>query len=195
MGGFGVLGFWGFGVLGFWVAHFFIKSGYEVKLSTDPLNEPDILVTLEKNKKLAVECKCLYSENKIKKNIREGNKQILKREKFYGEKGIKIRGLIALDITNLLPSGIVFNRSVSVGVVRGQHKKILEEYVEAHENDFVAGQVATSYGVMCESGFLIKMTKEGNINYGFQTCHEFIHYANHGFHFGFLIGLAKKFDV
>jgi len=108
------------------IASYFLQKGYEVDLSSDT----DIVVSIE-NIEFHIECKRLYSENKVDKRIREASKQLnirLKKKRFLEKKV----GIAVFDVTK-----IAFpHQGLTWGMCDEHCKDVIQEKLIRVEGDY-----------------------------------------------------------
>ena len=129
------------------IASRFIQAGYSVTLN----GICDVVVDLIDDGMLFVECKRVKSEAQIEKNIKKANKQVLKR--IGSESSSKVHGLVAVNITDLLPKMNMFfpdSQSAATAIHRG----ISNNYVKTKLRKFSAGSKKKCFGVMVESAIM-----------------------------------------
>ncbi|WP_420588469.1 hypothetical protein [Bacterioplanoides sp.] len=126
------------------IASRFIQAGYSVTLN----GICDVVVDLVDDGMLFVECKRVKSEAQIEKNVKKANKQVLKR--ISSEKSSKVHGLVAVNITDLLPkTNMLYPDSQSAATAI--HRGVSNNYVKARLDRFSAGSKNKCFGIMVES--------------------------------------------
>lgn len=129
------------------VACRFIKAGFNVSLT----GVCDVVVDLSDGGTLFIECKRIKSENKIEANVKKANKQITKRIKTVPSS--KARGLLAVNITDLLPKTNMFFPD-TVQASTAIHRGASNNFVKQRILNFAAGMNNKCLGVMCESAMM-----------------------------------------
>lgn len=108
------------------IASRFVKAGYEVDLGS----ESDVVVNIE-GRKLYVECKRLKSYPQLKKRIIKASDQLKKR--IEKDKSSKSRGLIAINITDIINSEARQILCNTVNVYRKKSEKIMYDFVSSEK--------------------------------------------------------------
>lgn len=154
------------------VACRFIKAGFNVSLT----GICDVVVDLSDGGTLFIECKRIKSENKIEANIKKANKQIANRIKTVPSS--KARGLVAVNITDLLPKTNIFLPD-TVQASTAIHRTISNNFVKQQILNFSAGINSKCLGVMCESAmmhYLSGQTAASGLSYSRHT--QYLPYAD-----------------
>ncbi len=126
------------------VASRFIKAGYKTTLT----GICDVVVDLLDDGMLFVECKRIKSQAKIGTNIKKASKQISSRMDY--ESSSKIYGLIAINVTDLLPS-VSFLRPSSTQAGTAVHRTLSNNFIKTNLEDIASGGHGKSLGIMCVS--------------------------------------------
>ncbi|MEZ9627842.1 hypothetical protein [Aliivibrio fischeri] len=138
------------------VASRFIKAGYSVSLTS----VCDVVVDLGKDGILFVECKRIKSHSKIATNVKKANKQLTKRIK--AGKTSKVRGLVAINITDLLPYTLDLQPD-SAASVTYIHRGVSNEFTSENLTSLAVGMNRKCLGVMCESSKMQYFSKDADI--------------------------------
>ena len=150
----------------------FIRAGYSVSLTYIC----DVVVNLNIDGMLFVECKRIKSEAQIDKNVKKANKQISKR--IESNASNMVVGLVAVNITDLLPkTNMLLPDSQEAATLI--HRGVSNNYVKTRITKFVAGATDKCFGVMCESAimnYLSKKSMKQGLTYSRHT--EFLPYSN-----------------
>jgi len=152
------------------VACRFIKAGYKVSLN----GICDVVVDLNNDGILFVECKRIKSASKIDKNVKKANKQIVTRIKGY--KSSKVKGLVAINVTDLLPKNNMFITG-SVQESTDIHRNHSNSFIRKNLEQLSLGMQNKSLGLMCESAsmyYFLKESDQGGYTYSRHT--EFLSY-------------------
>ncbi len=94
-------------------------NSYNVDLSTDC----DIII----DKDIAIECKYVHGENKLEDNIKKARRQLYKR---ITDDKIAKRGIIAVDLSNLLSSE--FNRIENINIGFSSKEEMLSTFKQCY---------------------------------------------------------------
>lgn len=133
----------------------FIKAGYSVKLN----NVCDVVVDLGPNGKLFVECKRVSSEGKLSQNIKKASKQISVRIKESVSK--KVKGLIAINVSELLPDTTSFHPSSFLAATR-IHRGTSNQFCRSHFDKIRDGESDKCIGVMLESAKMFVLSEDAS---------------------------------
>ncbi len=135
------------------VAARFIKAGY--KVSIDGI--ADVEVDLDNRYKLFVECKRIKSYSKIRHNSRKALRQIGKR--IPSKPGMKYRGMIALNLTDLIPRipGVVSSPHAATA----RHRFAVNRFIEDHFESIYQVGSNKMLGVMCVSEMMFHEDNKG----------------------------------
>jgi len=154
------------------VACRFIKAGFSVSLT----GICDVVVDLGDDGTLFVECKRIKSENKIDKNVKKANKQIVKRVQLH--KSSKVKGLVAINVTDLLPKTNMFfpdSMPATTAIHRGASNNFIRQKLEKLK----AGMTNKCLGVLCESAMMHYFSKESKIpGFSYSRHTEYIAYSD-----------------
>ncbi|EPI2816195.1 hypothetical protein ACS0KV_003412 [Vibrio alginolyticus] len=138
------------------IAARFIKAGYSVSLT----GVCDVVVDLGANGTLFVECKRIKSQNKIAANVKKANKQLIKRIK--AAKTSKVRGLVAINVTDLLPYTLDLQPD-SPQSVTYIHRGVSNKFTSDNATSLAEGMNRKCLGVMCESAKMQYFSKDADI--------------------------------
>jgi hypothetical protein len=154
------------------VACRFIKAGFPVSLT----GICDVVVDLGIDGTLFVECKRIKSENKIDKNVKKANKQIIERVQLH--KSSKVKGLVAINVTDLLPkTNMLFPDSMPA--TTAIHRGVSNNFVRQKLEKLKAGMSNKCLGVLCESAMMHYFSKESNIpGFSYSRHTEYIAYSD-----------------
>ena len=133
-----------------------MKAGFQVSLT----GICDVVVTLSSGDSLFVECKRIKSEKQIPKNVSKAAKQLVKR--MTSQASSKVNGLIAVNITDMLPDTRMFFPD-TVEAASHIHRKVSNKFVSDRLNDFSVKTSKKCFGLMCESANMHYTIKESNI--------------------------------
>ncbi|EGQ9318455.1 hypothetical protein P3632_22220 [Vibrio parahaemolyticus] len=154
------------------VACRFIKAGFNVSLT----GVCDVVVDLGTDGTLFVECKRIKSENKIDKNVKKANKQIVKRIKLH--KSNNVKGLVAINVTDLLPKTNMFFPD-SMQATTAIHRGVSNNFIKQRVDKLTAGMTNKCLGVLCESAMMHYFSKESGIpGFSYSRHTEYIPYSD-----------------
>ncbi|MEP1446260.1 MAG: hypothetical protein ABJK37_09150 [Paraglaciecola sp.] len=154
------------------VACRFINAGFPVSLT----GICDVVVDLGVDGTLFVECKRIKSENKIDKNVKKANKQIVQRVRLH--KSSKVKGLVAINVTDLLPKTNMFHPD-SMSATTAIHRGVSNNFVRQKLEKLKAGMTNKCLGVLCESATMHYFSKESNIpGFSYSRHTEYIPYLD-----------------
>jgi hypothetical protein len=153
------------------IASRFIQAGYSVTLN----GVCDVVVDLVDDGMLFVECKRVKSEAQLERNVKKANKQVLQR--ISSEISSKVHGLVAVNITDLLPKTNTFypdSQSASTAI----HRSVSNNYVNAKLERFSADSKNKCLGVMVESAKMNYLSDKSIKNGFFYSRHtEYLPYT------------------
>lgn len=153
------------------IASRFIKAGYNTSLT----GICDVVVDLLDDGTLFVECKRIKSQAKIGANIKKASKQISLRMEH--EVSSKISGLIAINVTDLLPDSTIL-RPGSMQAGAAMHRAISNNFIRTNLEGIGSGSQGKSLGVMCVSEMMTHLLVDSNVPGLFYSRHtEFIPYS------------------
>lgn len=153
------------------IASRFIKAGYSTSLT----GICDVVVDLLDEGTLFVECKRIRSQSKIGVNIKKASKQISSRMEH--KVSSKIFGLIAINVTDLLPdSNMLTPSSMQSGIA--MHRAISQNFIRTNLDEIGSGSRGKSLGVMCVSEMMTHLMLDSNVPGLFYSRHTgFIPYT------------------
>jgi len=154
------------------IASRFMKAGFSTSLS----GICDVVVELVGDGKLFVECKRIKSQAKIGANIKKASKQISNRLK--ADVSSKVYGLIAIDVSDLLPSLSAF-RPNSREAGTAMHRLASNNFIRKNIEQIASESRGKSLGVMCVSEVMSHLLMEENTPALFYSRHtEFVPYCD-----------------
>ncbi|HEH9408843.1 hypothetical protein [Aeromonas salmonicida] len=142
------------------VATRFINAGYKVDLKGDC----DVVVELDDQQTLFVECKRVTSQKKLEKNIKKANTQLKNRLRKTGKPNAI--GLVAIDITDLLPKieKLPVNSNSEATNI---HRAVSHNYLMKNIHSIISSKIDSCLGVMCTSSMMNYFSIESQLH-GFQ---------------------------
>lgn len=125
------------------VASRFVKAGYHVDLRS----VSDLVVDIN-GRTLYVECKRIKSLKQLEKRVKAANKQIKKR--IEQDKSSKSRGMIALNLTDIINSDAEPVITPSLEIYRQQSADTLKEFLITNKSTLSKGKHSKCLGVLTE---------------------------------------------